>query len=110
MVTGTIAAPLELAPSKVRLDPVAVGQSTGQRVAIRAAKPFKVLSVDGGGDGITVELPALGATGAPSPTVQVLTIKFDPTVPGTVNRVLRIRTDLEGGIATLPVEAEALKP
>ncbi len=110
MVTGTITAPLELAPSKVRLDPVPVGQATGQRVSIRAAKPFKVLSVDGGGDGITVELPALGAAGAPAPTVQVITIKFDPTVPGTVNRVLRIRTDLEGGIATLPVEAEALKP
>lgn len=110
MVTGTIAAPLEIAPNKIRLDPVPVGQSTGQRVSIRAAKPFKVLGVDGVGDGITVELPTLGVMGAPMPNVQVITVKFDPTAPGTVNRILRIRTDLEGGIATLPVEAEGVKP
>lgn len=110
MVTGTIAAPLDLAPSKVRLDPVYIGQSTAQRVSIRAAKPFKVLSVDGEGDGITVERSTLAVAGAPQPTVQVITIKFEPKVPGTVNRVVRIRTDLEGGIATIPVEAEALKP
>jgi hypothetical protein len=110
VVTGNIAAPLELAPNKIRLDPVAVGQSTSQRVSVRAAKPFTVLGIDGAGDGISVEPPALGIPGAPIPNVQVITIKFDPTVPGTVNRVIRIRTDLEGGIATLPVEAIGLKP
>jgi hypothetical protein len=110
VVTGSIAAPLELAPNKIRLDPVAVGQSTSQRVSVRAAKPFTVLGIDGAGDGITVEPPALGIPGAPIPNVQVITVKFDPTVPGTVNRVIRIRTDLEGGTATLPVEAVGLKP
>jgi len=110
IVTGSITAPLELAPNKVRLDPVAVGQSTSQRVSIRAAKPFTVQGIDGAGDGISVELPPLGLPGAPVPNVQVITIKFDPTVPGTVNRILRIRTDLEGGTANLPVEAVGLKP
>lgn len=110
VVTGTITAPLELAPSKVHLDPTVVGQSTTQRVSIRAAKPFHVLGVDGLGDGVTAELPQVGGNGAPLPNVQVITIRFDPTVPGTVSRVLRIRTDLEGGAALLPVEAEALKP
>jgi hypothetical protein len=110
VATATITAPLELAPNKIRLDPVAVGQSTGQRVSIRAARPFKILGIDGAGDGITVELPAVGAVGAPVPNVQVITVRFDPTVPGTVSRVLRIRTDLEGGLATLPIEAVGLKP
>jgi hypothetical protein len=109
-VTGTITAPVELAPNKIRLDPVIVGQSTSQRVSIRATKPFHVLGVDGTGDGISVEVPALGGPGLPVPNVQVITIKFDPTTPGTVNRVLRIRTDLEGGTASLPVEAAGLKP
>ena len=54
---------------------------------------------------MTVELPAAGA---PLP-VQFLTVKFDPKQPGAVARTLRIRTDLEGGIATLPVEAEGVK-
>jgi hypothetical protein len=105
-VSATIIAPLELSPNKLRFDPVPVGQSAGQRVLIRAAKPFKVVGVDGMGEGITVELPA---TGAPLP-VQFITVKFDPKHVGTVNRQLRIRTDLDGGIITLPVDAEAIAP
>jgi hypothetical protein len=103
-ISGSVAAPLELAPTKVRFEAAQVGQPTGQRVLVRAAKPFKVLGVDGAGDGITVELPAAGA---PLP-VQFITVKFDPTQAGTVTRQLRIRTDLEGGTAMLPVEAEAV--
>ena len=103
-VSGLIAAPLEIAPARVRFDVVPVGQSSGQRVLIRAAKPFKVLGVDGAGDGITVELPAASA---PLP-VQFITVKFDPKQTGTVTRSLRIRTDLDGGTVMLPVEAEAV--
>lgn len=103
-VSATIVAPLELAPAKIRFDPLPVGQSTSHRVLIRAAKPFKVVGVDGVGDGITVELPAAGA---PLP-VQFITVKFDPKQVGTVSRQLRIRTDLDGSIVTLPVEAEAI--
>lgn len=103
-ISGMVAAPLELAPNKVRFDAVAVGQSAGQRVLIRAAKPFKIVGVDGAGDGITVELPAAGG----ALPVQFITIKFDPKQTGSVTRQLRIRTDLDGGTATLPVEAEAV--
>jgi len=81
---------------------VPVGQSASQRVLVRAAKPFKVLGVDGTGEGVTVELPAASA---PLP-VQFVTVKFDPKKPGPVSRTLRIRTDLDGGAAPLPVEAE----
>lgn len=104
-VTGTIVAPLELSPGKVRIE-AKVGESATQRVLLRAAKPFKVLGVDGDGDGITVELPA---TPAALP-VQVIVVKFEPKVPGAVGRQLRIRTD-QGGDASalLPVEAEGTK-
>ena len=53
-------------------------------------------------------MASLPAAGAPLP-VQFLTVKFDPREPGAVNRTLRIRTDLEGGIATLPVEGEGAR-
>jgi hypothetical protein len=102
-VTGTVAAPVELAPSKVRFDAVALGQSATQRVLVRATKPFKILGVDGAGAGITVEPPAGGAL-----PVQFVTVKFEPKAAGTVARTLRIRTDLDGAIATLPVEAEGV--
>src|SRR5207244_7771478 len=57
-VTGTIAAPLELAPNKVRLEAKVGGEVVSQRVLVRAAKPFKVLGVDGAEGALTVELPA----------------------------------------------------
>jgi Protein of unknown function (DUF1573) len=103
-VTGTIAAPIEVAPNKVRFDGVKIGEPASTRVLVRAAKPFKIVGVDGTGDGITVDLPVAGA---PLP-VQFITVKFDPKTAGEVTRTLRIRTDLDGGTATLPVDAEAI--
>src|SRR5262249_10590786 len=89
-VTGTVVAPLDVTPSKVRIDNIALGQAATQRVLIRAAKPFKVLAVDGAGDGIGAALPPGGA----ALPVQVLTVTFPPTGVGEVARQLRIRTDL----------------
>ena len=103
-VTGAVAAPVELAPNKVRFDAVAVGQSATQRVLLRATKPFKILGVEGAGAGITAEPPAGGAL-----PVQFVTVKFDPKAAGAVSRTLRIRTDLDGAVATLPVEAEGVQ-
>lgn len=103
-VTGTIAAPIELSPGKVRME-AKVGESATQRVLVRAAKPFKVVGVDGAADGISVDLPA---TTAALP-VQVITLKFDPKKTGIVARELRVRTDLDGGSATLAVEVEGVK-
>ncbi len=103
-VSGMIAAPIELAPNRVRFENVPVGETVTQRVLVRAAKPFKILGVDGTGEGVTAELPA---TGAALP-VQFLTIKFDPKAAGAVNRSLVVRTDLDGGTATLPIEGEAI--
>ncbi|HXD88201.1 MAG TPA: DUF1573 domain-containing protein [Urbifossiella sp.] len=107
MVTGTIAPPLEVAPARVRMDSVAIGQSRLQRVLLRASKPFKVLGVDGIGEGVTVELPTTARTALP---VQVITVKFDRKKPTALDRDLRVKTDLDGGATvTVPVEAEAIK-
>lgn len=100
-VTGTVIAPLELNPGKVRFE-VRAGESATQRVLIRAAKPFKIVGVDGTGGGVSVELPA---TPAALP-VQVIVVKFEPKKPGAVTRQLHIRTDQAGeSSAILSVEA-----
>ncbi|MBP3960289.1 DUF1573 domain-containing protein [Gemmata sp. G18] len=104
-VGGTVVAPLELAPGKVRLE-VKVGESATQKILVRAAKPFKIVGVDGAGDGVTVELPAAPA----ALPVQVIVVKFAPKEAGAIARQLRIRTDQPGeGAALLPVEAEGTK-
>lgn len=106
-VTGAVAAPIEVAPTRVKIDGIEVGQSAAQRVLVRAAKPFRVLGVDGGGAGVTVELPSTARTPLP---VQVITVKFDPAQAGLVSRDLSIKTDLDGGATvTIPVEAEGVK-
>jgi Protein of unknown function (DUF1573) len=105
-VRGAVVAPLNLQHDRIQFDATAVGQTVVQRTFVRAAKPFKILGVEGTGDGVTVELPA--AT-APLP-YQVLTIKFEPTAAGVVSKQLRIRTDLDGGAAVvLPVEGTGTK-
>ncbi len=104
-VTATVVAPLEVAPNRVRLE-APVGETATFRVLVRAAKPFKIVGVDGAGDGISVEAPA---TTAALP-VQALTVKFAPTKPGAVARQFRVRTDFAGDAsATLSVEAEGTK-
>ena len=106
-VSGTIAAPLEAAPARVRMENVAINGTGSQRVLIRAAKPFKLVGVDGAGDGLTVELPATAGSALP---VQVLTVKFERKKPGAMERELRVKTDLDGGSTLiLPVSADELK-
>jgi hypothetical protein len=91
----------------VRIEGVAIGATGTQRVLIRAAKPFKLLGVDGSGEGVSVELPSTANNALP---VQVLTIKFDRKKATAVDRELHIRTDLDGGATlTIPVSADELK-
>jgi hypothetical protein len=71
-------------------------------VLVRAAKPFKVVGIDGTGDGITAELPAAPA----ALPVQVIVVKFEPKKPGSVAPQHPIRTDARDASAVLPVEAE----
>ncbi len=105
-VTGTVIAPLELTPNKVRLEAKVGDDAVTQRVLVRAAKPFKVIGVDGAEGEVTAELPASAA----ALPLQVVTIKFQPKQAGTVTKQLRIRTDLPGDVsAVLVVELEGTK-
>lgn len=106
-VSGTIAAPLEAAPARVKMESVAINGTGTQRVLIRGAKPFKLLGVDGTGEGVSVELPTTANTALP---VHVLTVKFDRKKPSALDRDLQVKTDLDGGaMLILPVSADELK-
>jgi len=97
----TVQASLALSPEVSKVGSK-VGETQVRRVLVKASKAFKILSVEGQGDGIVVETPSI------SLPVQTLTIKFTPTAgqSGTIEKVLTIKTDLDGA-STITAKVEA---
>lgn len=103
LVEGMVQAPLAVVPPEKNFGTVRIGQVVSQNVIIRGnGRPFRILQVDGQGDGLTVEILS---TSTPN---QVVTIRYRPVQPGTLKRELRFRTDLEHDlVADMTVEAVA---
>lgn len=94
LVEATIQAPLDVFPKTVTLDTPKVGEAVTKRVVVRGTRPFKIVAVEGVGEGIEAELPATPAQ------VQTVVLKVQPAKAGELKRQLKIKTDLE---ATPPV-------
>jgi hypothetical protein len=104
-VTGTVQAPLSLVPGDLmKMGPVEVGKKLEKNVIVRADKEFKVKSVEGQGDGVSVALLPL-----PAKKSQVVTVTFMPDKPGPVKKVLTIKTDTGESVA-LTVEGIGTEP
>lgn len=102
----TVQPSLEVTPNLSRIGSK-VGETQTRKLLVRANKPFKILSVEGQGDGIEVETPNL------SLPVQSLTIKFTPGAAQSapIEKTLTIKTDLDGGATvTAKVEASVMPP
>lgn len=101
-VDFTVQAPLAVVPGKVHLGAVGIGETSTRRVVVRGSKPFRILAVEGMGDGLNVEFPD-------SPNmVQVVTIRWLPGQAGELRRDLRVKSDLDGGaVATVTVEGSS---
>ncbi|HEY1376135.1 MAG TPA: DUF1573 domain-containing protein [Gemmataceae bacterium] len=97
----TVQAPLSASPEVARLGAVKVGEARSARIVVRGSQPFRILGVDGQGDGVTAQYRPDALQ------VHVLTIAVQPTQPGPVQKALTIRTDLGGGVVTAKVEAVA---
>ncbi len=99
-----VVAPLTVQPDVLRLTPIKIGTPVERRVSISAGRPFKIVGVDGQGDGVTAQNRPEAL-----PT-HFLTIRVDPSKPGAVEKILTVRTDLGGATATVKVEATATAP
>jgi hypothetical protein len=99
-VSGTVQAALSLVPGDLmKIGNVEVGMKVEKNIIVRADKPFKIASVDGQTDGITVSLLPV-----PAAKSQVVTVLFQPEKPGPVRKILSIKTD-SGDTVQLTVEA-----
>jgi hypothetical protein len=97
-VVGNVQAGLAISPSPVAVNGLRVGESTTKKVFLRAARPFRVISVDGQGDGVSVEIPNR------QDSTVVLNVTIQPTKAGDLRRQLTIRTDMDNEMTPLIIE------
>lgn len=90
LVEATIQAPLSVSPSTVALGSVRTGETVSRKVIVRGSKPFRVVAIDGLGNGLSADLPS-----SPGLT-QVITLRCQATGAGEIRRRLQILTDLAG--------------
>jgi hypothetical protein len=94
LVEATIQPTLTVAPSLVAMDSIRVNETKVQRIVVRGSRPFRILGIEGTGDGVTAEHPKNAAT------VHFVTIKCAPTQPGNLSKQLVIKTNLEDETTT----------
>jgi hypothetical protein len=100
LVEATVQAALSVAPAVVAMDTLKVGESKTQQVVVRGNKPFRIVAIDGQGDGVSAVLPSAAAA------VHRVTIKCEPAKAGALSKQLTIKTDLDkDATATVTVEA-----
>jgi hypothetical protein len=103
LVEAMVQSALTVSPPVLGLGVVKAGEVLTRRVVVRGNRPFRVVGVDGTGDGIILDgTPA--TTAAP---VQILTFKCQIAAPGDFRRALKIKTDLQDIPVMLTVEGTA---
>jgi hypothetical protein len=102
-VEAMVQASLTVKPNPLRLEDVKVGETVTRRVNVFGSKPFKIIAVEGLGDGLHAEIP-------PNPaTVQTIAISWEISKPGEAKREIKIRTDLPDQPPVLvTIEAKAV--
>jgi hypothetical protein len=100
LVEANVEASLTVSPSPLPLGTAKVGETLVRRVVVKGERPFRVVAVDGLGDGLS-----LGAELSPQALpVQTIAFKVQPSRAGEFRRQLRIRTDMQTPAIPLTIE------
>ncbi|MDX2035676.1 MAG: DUF1573 domain-containing protein [Isosphaeraceae bacterium] len=102
LVTAAIRGELSATPSVLNLGSVESAGGVRGRYIVRASKPFKIVKIEGEGDGFTV-----AKTDDNAKPLHLLNVVFDPEkspLRGDLQRTFRITTDLAG---EAPIEVVA---
>ena len=97
-IVGNVQAGLSISPGAITVSGLKVGESQTKKVFVRSAKAFKIVAIEGQGDGVTAEIPDR------KDTTLVLTVSIAPTKAGSLRRQLMLRTDLDNDVTPLVVE------
>jgi Protein of unknown function (DUF1573) len=91
LVEAKVQSAVTVSPEKLTLSGVKTGDSLTRRVVVRGSKPFRILGIEGLGEGV-----ALGAEASTTPAeVQTVTFKCQFDKSGDIHRELKIKTDLQ---------------
>jgi hypothetical protein len=102
LVEASVQAGLTAVPSALSMGNIKVGESVSKKVIVRGSKPFRILAVDGTGEGVSAEF------GNNDAAVQVVLVKCEPKKAGELKRQLRIRTSMDQeGAVTVNVDGVA---
>jgi hypothetical protein len=102
LVEATIQAPLTVKPNPLKMGSAKLGETVSRRMNVFGPKPFKIVAIDGLGDGVQADIPQAVAP------VQTVTLTYQPAKAGELRRQLQIRTDLPGQApVTVTIEATA---
>jgi hypothetical protein len=106
LVEATVQEALTVSPNPVQVPGAQVGKELTRRVLVHGngSKPFRILAVEGAGEGVSV------ATRLPTEqpqTQHTLILKCQPAKPGDFKRELRIKTDLQEAAVPVTVEGAA---
>jgi hypothetical protein len=102
LVEATVQSALTVLPETLKLGSLQLGAESTGRVFVKGSKPFRILSIEGLGDGLTTQAQF------PSPEAQerhTLLLRCQPPKAGEFRRVLQIKTDLQEAPVTVTVEA-----
>ncbi len=96
---GIVQAPLVASPNNFDVENVKLNEVVTRNVVIRGpGQPFKIVGVEGQGDGVSVsKLPEKAAS------VHVLRIEFVPSKEGKVSKTLTVKTDLPNDLSATVV-------
>ncbi len=85
-ISGSIVASLVASPNPVTFEGKA-GETMTKKILVKGSRPFRILRIDGIGDGVSVETPAT------SETTHILSASIASPQAGEFRRTLTVRTD-----------------
>jgi len=104
LVSGTVQSALSVLPQRVVLGALKVGETKSYKVRVSGVRPFKIMGIDGEGDGLKVNVQPKGTN------QYELEVLFTPTKAGELRKQLVIRTDMGTETAEVPVTAVVSGP
>ena len=103
VVEANVQAALSVAPDRLRFSPLKAGEEKSLSVVVRGAKEFRVLGVEGQGEGVTVAAPSPNSS---SPSHR-LTVKVRRDAAGDFRRTLHVKTSAQSAPVAVTVEGSA---